>query len=143
MIVLPVAYGALTYYSVISTTGTISYGSNGPVNGELEIKAFIDAECTQPFTTINWGTLTAGGSVDRVVFVKNTGTNSVVLDITYDNFSPTSSSGLSLTSDYNGAWNVYPDTVMGIIFTLSVPSTMADMDFSFDLNIKALESPNV
>ena len=140
--VSPSVYAALMSNTTVSTTGVIVYTGGNGGDGSLIIEAFSDTDCTQPLVTIDWGTLAPGESVDRVVFVKNTGTNSVVLAITYGNFTPPSASSLSITSDYNSAWILDPNEVLDITLTLSVSSTMTDADFGFDVTIQALESPS-
>ena len=88
------ASGALTSSKTIASSGIIATANIG---------VYSDIACTQSLTSINWGTVSPGGSVARTVYVKNLGTTQVTLSMTGANWNPASANGpITLTWNREG-----------------------------------------
>lgn len=71
------ATAAIMYTLTIPSTITILPPDS---DANYEIKAYVDQECTQELTQLDFGSISAGMSTDYVTFyVKNTGTANVTL----------------------------------------------------------------
>jgi hypothetical protein len=53
---------------------------------------YSDSACTTNMTSINWGSIAAGGTATQTVYVKNTGTGTMTLSLTASNWSPSGAS---------------------------------------------------
>ena len=62
--------------------------SSGTITTTPNISVYSDSACTQNLTGINWGSIEAGGSTSRTIFVKNTGTGTVTLSLASNNWTP-------------------------------------------------------
>jgi hypothetical protein len=88
------ASGAVISSKTIASSGIIATANIG---------VYSDSTCTQSLTSINWGTISPGGSVSRAVYVKNLDTTQVTLGMTGENWSPASADGpLTLTWNQDG-----------------------------------------
>jgi hypothetical protein len=88
------ASGAVISSKTVASSGIIATANIG---------VYSDSACTQSLTSINWGTISPGGSVSRAVYVKNLGTTQVTLGMTGENWSPASADGpLALTWNQDG-----------------------------------------
>jgi hypothetical protein len=64
----------------ISSSGTITTSPN--------IGVFSDAGCTNIVSSINWGSIAAGAISTQTLYVKNTGTGTITLNMTAAAWSP-------------------------------------------------------
>jgi hypothetical protein len=89
----------LTAYAAVNVTTTIT--SSGTITSSMNIGLYENSACTVPLTNIDWGTLTPGTSVAKIVYIKNTqSTSALTLSMAPTNWNPTTANGpLSL------AWN--------------------------------------
>ena len=79
-----------------------------PVTG-YKVGIYWDIGCTQRVESIDWGTLYAGGSSSRVVYLRNEGTGGFTLYETTKNYNPTwFAPYINVTWNYNGQ-AVYPN----------------------------------
>ena len=105
-----------------------------PPEPTVEIDVYSDAGCTVEATDIEWGSVEAGNSVNRVIFIKNAGESGVTLSLSTQNWSPpTASDDIQLTWNYDGS-TLNPGSVREVILTLSVSPNISGIDtFSFDI----------
>lgn len=61
-------------------------------SGDYEVKAYQDAACTTPLTSIDWGTMHCGEFKEIQFYIKNTGDQDIQ-SVTVNNDSPIDSSG--------------------------------------------------
>jgi hypothetical protein len=61
---------------------------------------YSDSACTINMNSINWGCVAAGSSVTQIVYVKNTGTSTIILSLAVSSWSP-STAGNYLTVSWN------------------------------------------
>ena len=115
----------------IITTQTIP--SSGTIT-TVNVGVYLDYQCTQNCTSINWGTAYPDDIINRTVYVKNTGTVPITLSMTDGNWDPVDSSNyLTLTWDKQGevlqAGNSVPANL-----TLLIASDTGDLT-TFNFNI--------
>ena len=84
--------GALSVSQTVYSTGSIV---------AINLGVYSDSTCTVICSSVDWGILGAGSSVNRIVYVKNTGNTLEVLSLAVTNWNPpAASSYLSVT------WNL-------------------------------------
>ena len=112
-----------------------------PPEPSIEIDVYGDEGCTVVLSSVDWGSVEAGGSVSRVVYVKNSGDGGVVLSLVTENWSPSAAADyLALSWDYDGGV-LGPGGVVGVTLTLDVDSSVSGVDgFGFDIVVVASAS---
>ena len=107
-----------------------------PPEPSIEIDVYSDGECTQPISSVEWGSIETGKSKNRVVYVKNNGDESVVLSLSTSRWSPDGAEDhLHLSWDYDGS-DLGVGAVVQLTLTLDVDSSASGIDdFSFDIVI--------
>jgi hypothetical protein len=125
--VVVTALGALVANRTISSTGNIT---------AVGVGVYSDAACTTTLSTINWGTLSPGGTATQTIYVRNEGTVSVTLTMTTGSWNPASASSyIGLT------WNrenyvLAAGSVVQASLTLTVSSSITGItSFSFTITI--------
>jgi hypothetical protein len=84
-----------------TSTSTLTGFSAAPLPSNLtassvssNLGVYSDEACTIPFEEIKWGSLAPGGTVNRIVYVKNTqADSSLTLNLAAANWNPTSADG--------------------------------------------------
>jgi len=119
--------GALISSKTIASSGIIATANLG---------VYSDSACTQSLTSINWGAVSPGGSVARIVYVKNIGTTQVTLSLTGENWNPASVNGaLTLTWNRDGT-ALDANQVATATLTLSASSSISGITtFNVDIVI--------
>lgn len=112
-----------------------------PPEPTIEIDVYSSIECTDVVTSVDWGSIDAGGSVNRVIYIKNSGDSGVSLSLVTENWSPSAAVDyLALSWDYAGS-TLGPGGVVGVTLTLDVSSSVSGIDdFGFDIVIVASAS---
>ena len=107
-----------------------------PPEPKIEIDVFADGGCSQPISSVKWGSVEAGGSVSRGVYVRNSGDYGVVLSLAASNWSPEVAEGyMSLSWDYGGG-ELGSGAVVRVNLKLSVDAGVSGVSsFSFDVVI--------
>lgn len=133
IIVLALASG-LAVSGLLSTSRTLP--STGTIMA-INVEVYWDSAGTQNVTSIDWGIPAPGDVVNKTVYVKNTGNNSMNLSMSISSWSPAEASTyLSLTWDQDGASVAAGGTVQAII-SLDVSSGITGIsDFSFNIVIE-------
>jgi len=123
----------LAVSGLVTVTRTLS--SSGTVN-TINVEVFWDVDCTQIITDIDWGALDPGENTSKTIYVKNTGSTAMMLNMTYSGWNPVEAGTyLSLTWDREGAI-VAVDEVVSAMLTLHVSDTIAGITgYSFDITI--------
>ena len=110
-------YASITVNSSVNSIGTISTGPN--------IAVYSDSACTNPVTTLTWGSLSPGGSTSQTVYIKNTGTVSESLSMATSNWSPTSASNyITVTWNNLNGYNLLAGASVAATITLTVSSSI-------------------
>lgn len=102
------------------------------------VSLYWDSACTSDVVSIDWGTMTLGGSVDRCVYVRNDGTATGTLSIGYGSFAPAAAASY-LTLAWNCSGYVLSrNGVTCAKLTLFVqPNITGVQDFSFTILVQA------
>jgi len=113
-----------------------------PPEPTVEIDVYSDLACTLLLSTVNWGSIEAGGSVQETVYIKNAGDQNVTLTLATANWLPTAvEADMVLTWDYVPLTIIAPGDVATITLTLAVDSGITGTNsFSFDIVITASQS---
>jgi len=100
------------------------------------IGVYWDSAATRSVTSINWGNVTPGSENYRAVYVKNLGTEPLVLSMNTSTWNPSSASlKIFLCWDYNGK-QVGAGSVVKVILKLIVSYSITGINgFSFDIII--------
>lgn len=124
-IAMPQIFGLLS--------STLSLNSSGSLK-TINIKAYSDSGCTTPLTSINWGTVEAGQTVSRTLYLKNEGTATVTVLMSVSGWNPSGASAY-----INIAWNregatITVGQVVQATITCSVSSGASGIS-TFSVNI--------
>jgi hypothetical protein len=119
--------GALVSSQTIPSGGTIT---------AVNVGVYSNSACTSNCTSIDWGTLSPGGSTTKTIYVKNTGTIPVTLSMTPANWSPSNANNY-LTVTWNRAnYALAAGASVSAILTLTASSSAGSLtNFSFDVVI--------
>ena len=126
------AAGLLTAYQRVPNSGNVK---------TVGVGVYWDNACTNNVTSIDWGFLEPGATVNKTVYIKNEGNTPMVLNMTTDNWNPASASE-NITLSWNREGYVLNTTapVVQAILTLSVsPNISGVTSFSFDIIITGTE----
>jgi len=99
-----ITFGLLNVSYKVPSSGTIITTAPSPPPGTStpapNLAVYSDSGCTKEMTSITWGSIETGSSTSRTVYVKNTGTGTLTLDLSTSEWSP------SMASSYlNISWN--------------------------------------
>jgi len=107
-----------------------------PPEPSIEIDIFSDGACTQPLSSVTWGEIEAGSSVNRIMYIRNSGDEGVTLSLMTDSWNPSGiESYMQLSWDYDGN-TLASGVVLEVTLTLAVSPSATGVDsFSFDIII--------
>ena len=117
--------GLLTINQTVSSSGTVT---------AINVGVYSDSACTTELTSIDWGMISPGNSVNRTIYLKNTGNAQITLFMTKTNWNPVNADGpITLTwNRENATLNV--DQVTSAILTLSLSESISGItNFSVDI----------
>jgi len=139
---LIIALAATGLFLSLVTAGIIAtqtIPSSGTVT-TVNVGVYLDEQCTQNCTSINWGGVYPDDAINRTVYVKNTGAVPITLSITDGNWDPIDASDyLTLTWDKQGEVLEVDNSVPANL-TLSVASDTGDLTaFNFNIIITGTE----
>lgn len=119
--------GALVSTKTISSTGVVTSANLG---------VYSDSACTQTLASVDWGTISPGGSAAKTVYVKNVGTTQLTLTMSNTNWNPSAANGpVAIAWNLEGAV-LAVNQVSAATLTLSVSSTVSGVStFSVDVVI--------
>lgn len=92
VILLTVAALALTASTYAAITVNQSVNSIGTITTSPNLGVYSDSACTNAITSLNWGSIAAGGTSTQTVYLKNTGTGSMTIGMTATGWSPSAAS---------------------------------------------------
>ena len=100
----------------------------------INVGVYSDAACNQELTSMDWGDIFPGESVNKIIYVKNTGNTQIKLNMTATNWNPsTANESMTLT------WNkekttLNADEIKEARLTLFVSQDICDIEkFSVDI----------
>ena len=131
----------LSSVGVVTTSPSVSKSpnvlSNGAVTTSANCGLYSDSACTTPLRSIDWGNLTAGGTVTQTIYIKNTSSGlPLTLNMTTTNWSPASANGpITITWNQEGT-TLSPGQSTVATLTLTVSSSEVGItDFSVQIYI--------
>jgi len=92
VIVLTIAAFALAALTLAAINVSQNVSSSGTITTSPNIGVYSNSACTTNMTSINWGSIAAGGTATQTVYVKNTGTGTMTLSLTASSWSPSGAS---------------------------------------------------
>ena len=102
-----VAVAAMFLFATVVASGGVGTSRRVTASGVIasaNLELYSDAACTQMISSIDWGNISPGSSVLRMIFVRNTGTVPLTLSMNGANWSPASASNkMILTWDREGS----------------------------------------
>jgi hypothetical protein len=100
----------------------------------VNVGVYQEAGCINQVSSIDWGNINAGSSVNRTVYIKNLGNKPVTLQLSTQNWSPPEASNyMSIDWDYDGR-SLNPNAVLQVRLTLTVHANMTGITtFSFEI----------
>jgi len=135
LILIPTLIGIVIGANIVQVT----LHSSGKIKA-VNVEVFLDQNCTDIASSIDWGMLEKGEQKTTVLYVKNTGNTPLTLSLTTQNWTPTNA-----TTYIKVSWNlenatITADQVLQVDITMSVlPSVSGFTDFSFDIVITGSE----
>ena len=136
LIIIAYTVGLSFVGQVLSESQTITTVPTTGVVEAIGVDVYWDYQCTNPLTTIDWGTLEPGSDVNVVCYIENSGTSPVTLSMTTANWTPSAASYYIILSwDYGGQTIGVGDS-RRVEFTLSVSQNIQGISsFGFDITI--------
>ncbi len=144
-----IAVAALGMVLTYSTAGVISLQQAAksinrplPSSGNiaaLNVGIYSNYACTQKLEGIDWGDILPGSSIEKIIYIKNTGSTPITLSMTASNWIPTNAYGpLTLTWNKEGT-KLDRDEVTTATLTLTVAENTGDITtFSVTILISGL-----
>jgi hypothetical protein len=131
LLVLLVLLAAVCLFEFFRLRSPVANVSGVEVSGSIGV--YWDAGCRNATHSIDWGVLSVGESKDVVVYVRNEGSETVLLSMATSNFLPASAADyLSLTFNCSGH-NIRVNDVVEVTVTLFVSPGAKDNSVSFDM----------
>ena len=125
-----ITFAALTANQNVPSSGTITSGPN--------VSVYSNSACNNPVTSINWGSIEAGGSASQTIYIEDTGGAAMTLSISVSSWSPSTASTY-ITVSWTGQGSQISPGVSGalpVTLTLNVlPSITGITTFSNSITI--------
>lgn len=110
---------------LLSTSKTLT--SSGSVKA-INVEVYSEQACSNTVNSINWGTPEPGDIVTQTVYIKNTGSADMTLNLVVNNWSPAvASSFMDVTWNRQG-YVLSPDDVVQTVITLTVSESVTGID---------------
>jgi hypothetical protein len=121
------ALGSLVARRTISNTGTVK---------AIGVGVYWDSGCSNPVSSIDWGSLDPGVMVKKTIYVRNEGNIAVTLQMTTGNWNPPSASSYITLIWSREGYVLSSGSVVDAVLTLSVSSNISTItSFSFNIII--------
>jgi hypothetical protein len=126
------AFAFTVTFTVLSAVNVSqNVASAGVVKTSPNIGVYSDSACTISMTSINWGTIAAGGSAKVTAYVKNTGTGTMTLALAASSWSPpAASSYVTVSWNQQGTKLAYHQSAAATITITVAPNITGVNSFS-------------
>jgi hypothetical protein len=134
---------SLAFLSGIIASGQLIVSKTLPSTGSVKtvnIEAYWDSACTQVVNQVDWGNPDPGDVVNRLIYIKNTGSTPMILSMRTSDWNPLAAGNFITLS-----WNIEgvlldPNEVASASLTLTVSSQISGITtFSFNIVIEGTE----
>ena len=123
VVVLALAIMALSGLSIAAITVNQNISSSGTITASPNVSVYSDSACTNAISTINWGSIEAGGSASQTIYVKNTGGALMTLSLAVSGWSPTSASSYVTVTWTEQGVQIAAGQSVAVTLTLTVSSS--------------------
>ena len=129
--IIGMVVGSAVTFAVLQRS--YSFPTSGMIVG-VNVGVFADSACTQNLTAVSWGSVYPGESVNRTIYVKNTGNAPITLSMATSGWSPAAANGpISIVWDREGV-SLSPGLSISATLTLGVsPSVSGITDFGVNI----------
>jgi len=129
--------------AVVITSGLLfgskTINNQGNVNS-IGVGVYWENACINEVSAIDWGYIEPSASQNVTIYIQNEGTIPMTLNMTTDNWNPSSASTYITLSWNSEGSQVNANSVLEAVLTLSVASNISEIDsFSFDITITGTE----
>lgn len=139
LISVAIVGAAVTITSLGVLSGNKSIQSYGTVKA-VNVGVYWNSACTNITSSINWGTLSPGGSKDFTLYVKNEGTVALRLSLSTQDWNPLNAANYMTLSWNREGQAVSFGSVVAATLTLSVSSSISGIaSFGMDIVITGTE----
>jgi hypothetical protein len=139
---LAVAMTGLVLAVTVLVSGLLTASQRIPATGNVKavgVGVYWDNACTSNVTSIDWSSLAPGATANRTIYIKNTGSTRIMLNMTTSSWSTGTSGKMNLTWNVEGHLLDAASVVQGVV-RLSVSSTITGVtNFNFDITITGVE----
>jgi hypothetical protein len=126
-IILAIIALSLTVTTLAAITITKDVSSTGTITTSPVIGVYTDSACTNALNTITWGSVAAGTNTTQTIYVKNTGTGTITLNLSTNNWTPTNSTNyITITWNKTGSTLAAGQSTAATI-TLTVSPSITDI----------------
>jgi hypothetical protein len=120
--------GLLTTQRILSSSGSVK---------AINVEVYWNIECTQVVISVDWGIPEPGESINKTIYVKNSGTSPMNLSMSCSGWDPVEAgSYLTLSWDREGAIVDAGEVIPAVLMLSVSPSVTGITDFSFDVVIE-------
>ena len=141
-----IVFTAMGLVLTYTTAGLISFQNvNSTVNRQLpssgniaaiNVGLYMNSACTQKLESIEWGDIAPGESVDKTIYLKNTGTTMIELSMTTNNWNPSIASGpITITWNKEGILLEPSETTSATLTLETLEDTAGITTFSVSILI--------
>jgi hypothetical protein len=133
-----IAIAATGLFLTLLTSGLLLSSQTVPSNGTVtavNVGVYSDSACTQNLTSIDWGTIAPGNLSTRTIYVKNTGTVPMTLNMTTTGWNPTNANGPIALSWNRESYALNANQSISAVLTLTVSSSINSSITTFNVNI--------
>lgn len=137
------AVGLLVYVVMLSFLGPVMSSilasktvANTGIVEAIGVGVYSDQQCNTPLTSINWGTIEPGQSVNSTAYLRNEGNNVIILSMSTSAWTPSNANQYITLSWDRSNYSLSVGSVVKATFTLKVLSTVSGIStFSFTITI--------
>ena len=120
--------GLLTASKTLSSSGSVK---------AINVEVYWDFEGTQTVDAIDWGLPGSGDTVNRSIFVKNSGNSPMNISLTTASWAPAEAESYLFPSWNGEGLSINPDEMVMVTLTLEVSEDVTGItDFSFTIIIE-------
>ncbi len=103
----------------------------------VNVGVYLDSSCTVKCTGIDWGNIDPGSAVTKTVYVKNSGSTTLVLQLSTSDWNPTAAAALiTLSWSLSNNYRLSAGKVVPVTLTLKAASDTGGLnDFNFVIAI--------
>jgi hypothetical protein len=119
---------------LLSSGFLASAASNKDTSSKTRLDIFTDSACKHKLDSIDWGSISPGESINKTVYVKNSGTTALTLSLEKTNWYPvTISSSITCVWDREQA-KLEPGKILTATLTLTTAANFS-VETSFGMNV--------